>query len=474
MRIGEYGILITLLALLEILYLVSGFGLSFLVQRYVPEYRLLLTHSAFRRALLALLLRRFVYSILAVSVFWFAARPVFGLLDIETAQTLLTVYLILVLAGCQIRFFDELFPTLLLQGYAQVILLIRNVVKLVGVVYAYVFLQELSLENALYLELFALLIALVVAMALLASYTTNTGGESGEATSFSIAPNAKKGALRYFFAQIMGQIYSANAVKLVISSALGSSAVAVYGFAQSLTDMLGNYQPATLLAGWIRPVVVSRYVQHRDANASLEMLGVLFKTGFVALAPAIALLLVFGDVGGAWLSKGKFEHSGLLLAGLAAVVVLQGLHQLLGIAIVAFDQTKIIFRATLLCGLLSVVLSQLITAIGLYGAVCWLIGTELTWIFFVSWSLVSGGFWSSSVKSSPFFKLIGVAFAVFCAAMLIREFVMPSVLFTLGICVFLFFISTMAGLLSRIYTASELRLFEKIFPARFLRVLGTI
>jgi O-antigen/teichoic acid export membrane protein len=474
MQIGDYGIFITLIALLEILYLLSGFGLSFIVQRYVPEFRLRLTHQAFRKTLFFLLLRRMGYSIPALIILWFAATPLFDWLDIKNAQPFLFIYLALVAVGCQIRFFDELFPALFLQGYAQVILLIRNLIKLLGIAYAYIFMPGLSLEDALLLETSAVLLALMVAMILFWTYTSNNDGESGEDASFSITSNAKQGALRYFCAQIMGQVYSPNAVKLMISSAIGPTGVAIYGFAQSLTDMLGNYQPATLLAGWIRPVVVSRYVQYRDGNASVEMLGALFKTGFVVLAPAIALLFVFGDTIGLWLSKGKFDHAGLLLTGLTAVVMLQGLHQLLSIAIVAFDQTKIVIRATLLCCLFSIFLSQLIPSYGLLGAVYWLIGVEMTWIAFVATSLRTSGRWSSAIQVYPYAKLASVAFVTLFAAMGVRVFLLPSLTFSIVCCGALLLVAIVAGFLSRVYVLSELQLFKKILPARFLRVFGPI
>lgn len=470
METSGYGALVTLLALVEISYLVSGFGLSYVVQRYIPEFRMRLYARAFRATVWRLVVLRAAYAVLPAVLVVVAGEKLLAFMGVEASEQTILFLAMLLIAGCTLRLFDEIFPALLLQGCVQFSLLVRNLVKLLGVAVFLILQRPLGLEAALVIELASAGLALMLSGLMTQRYLKSQDG-GAEGNFRTVMPkHALRDSLKYYVAQLIGQSYSPSAVKLVVSAALGPTAVATYGFVQSLADMMRNYQPAVLLVGWIRPIVVSRYSASRDGNAAIGVLLSVFKVGFLSLLPLAVAFFFAGDGLGAWLSGGKFNDIGMLLGLMALVVTAQGMHVLLNIAAVTFERPGVLLRATLVCAVASVLLWRLVPEFGVSGAAAWLFTVELLWIAVVGYQLRLEGHWSISMGCRPWLSigLIG-AFSGCVGMALADQLAGPRPWSALAYCAAALVTAWGMGLMLRVFSVRELAQFSKLLPASLAR-----
>lgn len=387
MPAAEYGALVAWLAFLEIHYLASGVGLSGIAQRYVPEFR---THAALpdlqRLVRRALLLRLVVALPLAVAA-GLAAAPLarlFGTALPGTAAGLpFTVLLALLLVtGTMVRYADELLAALLMQGMSQAMALVRNLGKLPWLAVAWWSHGSVSATDMLLLES-----TLAALTALVALRAMRRGLQRAPAMAPGVAPMPGYRApgmwgvcLRFYVIQVLGQVYGANALKLLVTRILGLEATAVFGFGLALVDMLRNYLPAHLLAGWIRPLLVSRYVATRSVEQLSRLTGLVLKVNLLGVLAFALFFGVAGNVAGAWLSGGRFASMGALLTALMLLVGLQTAHLLLTMVTLTLERANANLLATVLACVGLPLAAALGGALGLVGVALGLVLAESVWI----------------------------------------------------------------------------------------------
>jgi len=105
--------------------------------------------------------------------------------------------------------------------------------------------------------------------------------------------------------------------------------VALFGFAQSVTELMERYLPVLLLSGVIRPVMAARYVRDRRFEHVAITANLLFKLN--AILVCVASIVIFG--GGEELlmfaSNGKYVDGVGLLLVMCVLVLLYSLRQML-------------------------------------------------------------------------------------------------------------------------------------------------
>jgi len=392
---AEYGTLVAWLAFLEIHYLVSGVGLSGIAQRYVPEFR---THAApadLQRLVRRALLLRLVVALPLAGAAGLGASALatfFGtVVPASTAGLPFSLVLVLLLCtGTMVRYLDELLAALLMQGVSQAMALLRNLGKLPWLAVALWSHGSVSATDMLLLESgLAALTGLVALRAMWRGlHLPGAGGPTAAAApaaATTTQPAYKVAGmwgvcLRFYVIQVLGQVYGANALKLLVTRTLGLEATAVFGFALALVDMLRNYLPAHLLAGWIRPLLVARYVATRSVDQLSRLAGLVLKVNLLGVLAFAMFFGVAGNAAGGWLSGGRFATMGPLLTALMLLVGLQTAHLLLTMVTLTVERANANLLATVLACVGLPLAAALGTAWGLVGVALGLALAELVWV----------------------------------------------------------------------------------------------
>lgn len=398
---ADYGGYVAGLALVEVFYLVTGFGLSTRAQRYVAEWRLRAPLAQFQRFVLRLLSQRLAVALLGAALLALFATPLLarvGLVLGVNAQAALLLWLV---AGSVTRQLDEIFPSLLMQAASQGLSLLANLARLAAALVWSLHGQLPGLSQLLWLEgLAALLLALTGLLWLVLALRRDARARAADGAADLAPPygNAERRRveLRLYLVQLMGQAWSGNAARLLLTHLAGAAQAALLGFAGSLADTLRNYLPAYLLAPWLRPLMVANWTQQGRMEPLARVANAQLKLSFLVLAPLLAYLPQRGDELAAWLSKGRYgEGMGLLLGMLMLWLLLQCAHVLLSIVTATVERTGANLLATLLgCLFLPAALWLPLQAWGLpVGAtlVAMLCVAELFWVLLVGAALRRAG-----------------------------------------------------------------------------------
>ncbi len=321
----DFGRYVAAIAYLEIFYLLTGFGLSTVAQRYVAEFRLRAGHAQFSHFIRGIVVRRAVYAaggalitLLAITL-WAS-----GAGEIPTATQIPGFYALLVL-GCMTRYLDEIFPALLLQAHTQGLLLAGHLVRLAGMLGAVGFGLALDFKAMVYVELCASATVCVAGLALLYRQV-RVGANPGAATATHHSALMPGVTRRFYVVQVLGQAWGPNTAKLIVTNQLGLAVTAGYGFLQSIVDMLRNYLPAYLLANWLRPLMIARYLAGGSLTDVNAMAGLMLKLSLMCIVPMAAFFLAGGDRFVLWISNGKFSDGASVLFALCVLLACQCLH----------------------------------------------------------------------------------------------------------------------------------------------------
>lgn len=464
MNPAEYGAVVAAIAFVEIFYLVSGFGLSTIAQRYVAEYRVKAGPSQFHRFMLRLNGQRLVLSALCgVPILWAGGRLLqFAGLPLGEDAYLL-IYLIAVF-GCSVRYFDELFPALLLQGYTQALMVWRNLFKL-AILAGFVWLQITpGYRQMLLMELAIMCSAAFAGLLMLLYYLRQTSGCSTAEDDYC-NPDMVSVARRFYLVQILGQVYGPNTSKLIVTQMVGALQTAAYGFVQSLIDMLRNYLPAYLLAGWVRPLMVVRYLQTGNLQDAGVLASLIFKLSVFGLVPFTAYFGVFGNEFGDWISKGKYPAVAPMLVALAVLIALQSLHVVTGMITATVERPNANIVATL-CSCLALPLAVWLTRhIGAIGMILGMMLAELIWVGSVWW-LMRRMQLNFSVDLLGVGKLCSVMLVVWGLLLLGKSLALSGWLLLLPLAASCLLVALLSIPL-RPFTPAERVFVNKLLPAKF-------
>lgn len=410
---ATYGAFVALVAVLEIFYLVSGFGLSYFVQRYVPELRMRGSARQFNRTLLRLLLARAGLAMLLALPLWLAAPVWTSWLGIPLSPAVAGLFALCLVFGSVMRYVDELMQALLLQGHAQSQALLVNLIRLAALAWAGLQRETVSLQWLLWLELSVGVTATLSGCSMLWAYVWRRGNGSEAPTAVDHAmPGAWRHSLRFFIAHLMSQTYGMNAVKLMVTAVVGVQGTALLGYAHSVTNLLRTYSPAFLLGGWVRPLLVARYVNHRSVEPLKPLTRLVIGLSLLGLIPFVLVFNAFGPQLTAWLGKGRYSDGAVLLAPLVLVVCLQAVHTVLGMVCATVERPTFVLMATVVCQLSVPAALALTLGYGVAGTVVALFLAELLWVGTVLTLL------SRRVGEGGFVDLSGAARALLAALLL--------------------------------------------------------
>lgn len=388
---GDYGAYVALLAFLELFYVVTGFGLSTIAQRYVAEFRMRSHPAHFRRFIGGIFALRALFACMTSAIVIVAAPYLLEIFKLSLDDRTLWLIPALLVTGSCTRYLDEVFPSLLLQAYTQGLLFLSNAIR-ASVLASIVLSSAASFGfiDMLLLELGVSLVAAIAGIALLAHYLSTESGDKGQAAYGN--RRMWPVALRFYLVQMIGQAYGPNAIKLLLSKMLGLTQTATFGFLQAIADMIRNYLPAYLLATWVRPLMVARYVERRDMQEISTMANVVVKLSLLGVMPFAAFFATHGDAFAAWISAGKYGDAASVLTLLMALVAMQSMHNIMSMVTVTVERAGANVIATIACCLSLPLAIGLIPIFGLDGVATAMVLAECLWVGIVWSSLNRNGF----------------------------------------------------------------------------------
>lgn len=457
--VSSYGGYVTLVALMEVTLLVTNGGVFAFAQRYVTEARLGHNLHHLPRLVWASIAYRASTLAIAVFVFFLLADDVASALQQPQLNRVITLYGFVILFEGVARYIETIFESLLEQGFAQLCAVFRNGLRLL-VVSTLAFSDfDVSLLRVIQVELLCAASGSLLSIALISRtlfLVRRAADAQGDDKPFSLNRLASF-AIPLYLAQCITQLYSPDAIKLVVSRMLGVAEAAAFGFAHAVSFVLNRYLPANLLLGLIRPMLVARRASAENDNQLRFVGNLILKINLFFLAPVIAFLSVCGDSLSFILSGGKFPNAGALLFALTLLLVLLGLHVVLSMLATAIEDRKAVLLGTVSSVpgvLIGVFLAQIIGAFAmvvglwiseiLYCTCTWFLLKRAGFLFPIDWlgwiRLMSSAsmaalstyfisflfHFSAGYKISVCFLVIAVLYLFFCA--LLRPFGSPELL----------------------------------------------
>lgn len=380
---GDFGLYVAVIAFMEIFYLATGFGLSTIAQRYVAEFRIKTSGNEFTKFLKNIILRRVLYAVGGTTAVGITAAIWVGLGNSTPLSVQFPTFYILLIFGCTTRFANEIFSALLLQGYTQSLVLGTHLIKLAGLLGCMAIDRAVGFQEMLSIEVAASMLGTIGSLFLLRRYLVAdfvADSMSPPNASTYSNPLMLGVARRFYVVQLLGQIWGPNTGKLIVAQFLGLVATATYGFVQSITDMLRNYLPAYLLSSWLRPLMISRYLEKGDLHEANAMASLMFKLSLLCIVPAAAFFAASGDGFIAWASGGKIFAGSALLVLFCTLLALQCLHVVIGMITITVERARAsVIATTAACAgfPLSVAGAHYL---GLLGVIGGMIAGECVWI----------------------------------------------------------------------------------------------
>lgn len=323
---ADYGVYIAFIALQATLLAVSNLGIDTTAERFMPELRMSHSDTDLLGFVAAVLTARIATLFLLVGIGWAFAENITALVGLSPQTELFRLWLCVVALTGLLAFAVVLLEAMLHQRQAQNSMSAYVVLKLLLLLAAWQ-MAEVNARIVVQVELIATAVAALISVALLLSHFSRIGLQTGWAIVKANRLRLQRFAFFNYVAQVVFQLFNAEAMKLLVTRMLGVLQSAVYGFAYSLADTVQRYLPAVLLLRLIKPVFVSRYVKTGDFEQLNAMARLILKLNLLVLTPAIAFAAVYGGDLLGLMSGGKYADGHWLFVGILGLLVLTS-HQL--------------------------------------------------------------------------------------------------------------------------------------------------
>lgn len=363
---NDFGVYVTLLALFEVVQLGSSFGLLASAQRYVTDCRISGTGKQLKQLVRNLLIWRLITLSLVSAVFWLISKPLMQYFGIADNQHVLDIYLIVIVSEGVSRLLDLIFESLLLQGQAQVSILVRNGAKLIGFAILFFSLSEVTLFSVIQVEVITTVLGMIISVGLVYQYLNKVKADRDQnkmLAGYKFPKTFNRFSYQFYLAQLVGLAYGPDVVKMLVAKIFGMVEAAVFGFAFAVITILRRYMPAYLLLGMVRPIFVAKKTSGATFGEVNELMNLVLKINVFFLVPVMLFFLLYGEEFSVWVTHGKYPQAGHLLVAMSVLLGLQTLHGILGVLVIAYEKAGVSLLGTVigLGGLL----------IGLYASAQW-------------------------------------------------------------------------------------------------------
>ncbi len=397
----DYALLIGLLALFEITTLATNLGAMPAVYRYIPEARHLQQNALLRRLIIQLSAYRATTLLFASLLFAVFAPSIAQTLGAPALLSAVALYGLVIFIEGMARHTDTVFEVLLHQKQTQISILIRNIVRLAGILFLSFYRPDHLLFIWISIEIFASSLGLLYAIVSLKRLLPPA---SDQDVPLPLARMFKYAAPA-FAAQAIGILQGPDLVKILIGHLDSPQALAAFGFVAALAATVQRYLPSFLLAGLVRPLFVAAQSKGHQNDQLVMLANVVFKLNLMILMPAAALAAIQGDRIVEVLSSQKISDAGIYLFLMMIWLIWMAFHNILNLLTLAKEDGVSSLYGTILGGATLVAASQFYAHIGTVGLCAALIVAEVMWAIPVLYSLRAKGL-SYSIQPVPLLRLL--------------------------------------------------------------------
>ncbi|WP_374582191.1 hypothetical protein [Pseudoduganella sp.] len=321
---GEFGYYVTAMAALELLLGLSGFGLDWVLLRFLPVYRLHGTRRDAGRLLAGVLGVRLALLALVGGAMLLAARWLAPAVPPGVARLLDLLVLLLVLEGALRLLRDNTLEALALQGRIQFMNILRSALLLA----ALFLLPEGTARWLLAAEALASAVLLPLACAMVLQALRALPASAGEGWQPPGVRQLGAVAVNNYASGVVEYLYSPSSLVLLMARSQPADAMAGLGFVLRLTDIIRNYLPGMVIFSVVRARMIGAYAGNRDYPELQRWAHFVFKFSALSLLPMLAVAVVYGGLVLQLASGGRFAEYHWLFAVLCGWLALR-LHRLI-------------------------------------------------------------------------------------------------------------------------------------------------
>lgn len=379
---SDYAFFIASLALLEVGAQLSSVGVLSAAQRYLPESLARGEGRRLRRLAWSLCGWRLASLLVVAGLIYFAAGPLAAASGLRDYGAALRLYALVLVAESLARFLDLVFDSLLLQGFAQVSLLLRSAIRVGGVLWLSSFgTTQMALHDWIMIDALAAVAAcawgLVALWWFLRREATERPGDAGPLDVRRYVTFA----LPSYFAASLFTLSSPSTVKLIAVRLLTPSGYVAFGFASALAATCQRYLPLFLLVGMVRPLFIAARQKSDYAQRLPAMAGLVLKLNIFLLLPVGVFVLVAGESLGRLLTGGLYPEVGSLLPAFVLLLAAQAIRGVVSLMAQAMEDARGPLIGTVL-GLLGLGVGVLlISPLGGVGLCLGMVVSELLFVF---------------------------------------------------------------------------------------------
>jgi len=413
--IGEFAAYSILVGIVELLSAITNIGTGQIFTRFIPEVYAQGYRLALRKLVVTLLALRYVVLIATILLIYAFVPTISGWIGLEQWVPAFKLYLLVVLLRTVTNTLFQVLEAMLHQGPAQASMASVTVSRFLLVSWAYAT-GHLDLVTLIWIEIAtdALGVALLVWTLNRASGGRSPGGDIERETAWlrqnrdRMVSFAVKGYLQHLIIMPFSGVVN----RLVVGGHLPGAQMALFGFAQSIYDLMQRYLPAQLFVGLIRPVMAARYSKSAQFLEVQTLTNLILKINLVLIGLVVIVVIAGGNDLLLFVTAGKYGQRAVdLLVLMSLLIALESWRHVLDLLSHTVERygilvfTNAILGGSLLAGIL------LLPSIGVFALPAANCAGLLISNLVVVWWLGQSGF--------PFKHdlrmIFGAGFAVACA-----------------------------------------------------------
>ncbi|MDH5547879.1 MAG: hypothetical protein OEZ43_20060 [Gammaproteobacteria bacterium] len=323
LSLAEYGAYTVFNALIEVIAVISGFGIAHAFLRYVPELYSIKKDGELRGVLLLLGVFRIttLVAFALVALYYageFTEKFTFGAFEEE-----FRIYILVIVLRVIQQMVFQILETLLAQGIAQLGYFLGALIKILCFLY---FLKsgEVGLLDVIVADIIGDTISMIVMIGGLAFvlYPKNRNKKMEFYWFFSNIKRMLYFMLTAYLQNVLVLMYGSSSNRLVFSHYSNGESVASLGLSQAIVDIFRRYLPVQFLFGVIRTYSIACYVKDRDMSNVVNTSNILLKINSIVLLILAIWISSIGESIVYSLTEGKYGSDAINLLLLFLLVLL--------------------------------------------------------------------------------------------------------------------------------------------------------
>lgn len=324
LAVEEFAAYSVLFGLVDVLLVLTSVGTGQVLTRFVPEIYARHFSHALRWLLSVTLGLRFALLAVTVAGLGLFAAPFAAMIGLNDWEHALLLYLLVVLFRTGTTTLYQVLEAMLQQARGQGAFAAVTVSRFIGVGALYLS-DNLSLVNLILVEAAtdALGTLLMSQGVYQVSKRRGTDGERESELQW-LRANARRIVNFGIKGHLQGLIimpFSGVVNRLIIGSQMPTAQVAIFGFGQSIYDLMQRYLPAQLFNGMVRPVMAARFSVSRNFKEVETICNASLKVNLVLVGLAATAFVAGGSDMLLWISRGKYGDQGVTLLLLMCLLV---------------------------------------------------------------------------------------------------------------------------------------------------------